>query len=60
MKNSLKTNPGEEKALTSHIIPMGRLGTTDEVSRAVLWLFSDDSSFTTGQVISVDGGMVAR
>lgn len=59
MKNSLATNPGEKEALTSHIIPMGRLGTTDEVSRAVLWLFSEDSSFTTGQVISVDGGMAA-
>ena len=59
MKNSLATNPGEEEALKSHIIPLGRLGTTDEVARAVLWLFSDDSSFTTGQVISVDGGMAA-
>lgn len=60
MKNSLETNPGEEQALTSHIIPLGRLGTTDEVAKAVLWLFSEDSSFTTGQVISVDGGMAAR
>ena len=59
MKNSLATNPGEENALKSHIIPLGRLGTTDEVSRAVLWLFSDDSSFTTGQAVSIDGGMAA-
>lgn len=59
IKNSLATNPGEEKALKSHIIPMGRLGTTDEVAKAALWLFSDDSSFSTGQVISVDGGMAS-
>lgn len=59
MKNSLATNPEEENMLKSHIIPLGRLGTTDEVAKAVLWLFSDDSSFTTGQVISVDGGMAA-
>jgi len=57
MKNSSAANPGEEEALKSHIIPMGRLGTTDEVTKTVLWFFSDDSSFTTGQAISVDGGM---
>jgi NAD(P)-dependent dehydrogenase (short-subunit alcohol dehydrogenase family) len=60
MNNSLATNPEEENALKSHVIPLKRLGTTDEVTRAVLWLFSDDSSFTTGQTISVDGGMAAR
>ena len=59
MKNSLAANPGEEKALTSHIIPLKRLGTTDEVAKAVLWLLSSDSSFTTGQAIAVDGGMAA-
>ena len=58
-KNSFATNPGEEEALKSHIIPMGRIGTTDEVTKTVLWFFSDDSSFTTGQAISVDGGMAA-
>lgn len=59
MKHSLATNPAEEEALKTHIIPMRRIGTTNEVARAVLWLFSDDASFTTGQVISVDGGMAA-
>ena len=58
-KNSFATNPGQEEALKSQIIPMGRIGTTDEVARTVLWFFSDDSSFTTGQAISVDGGMAA-
>jgi NAD(P)-dependent dehydrogenase (short-subunit alcohol dehydrogenase family) len=38
--------------------PMGRLGTSTEVARAVLWLCSSDSSFTTGHVLSVDGGFV--
>jgi len=59
MKNSLATNPEEENTLKSCVIPMKRLGTTAEVAKAVLWLFSDDSSFTTGQVVSVDGGMAA-
>ena len=39
------------------IIPMGRHGTPDEIARTVLYLASDLSTFTTGAVISVDGGM---
>jgi NAD(P)-dependent dehydrogenase (short-subunit alcohol dehydrogenase family) len=39
--------------------PMGRLGTPDEVVGAALYLASSASSFTTGQVIFVDGGRVA-
>ena len=40
--------------------PMGRLGTPDEVASGVLYLASDDSSFVTGSVLSVDGGMTAH
>ena len=36
--------------------PMNRIGEPEEVARAVLWLASDDSSFTTGCDITVDGG----
>ena len=38
--------------------PMGRLGEPKEVAKAVLWLSAADSSFTTGHVLSVDGGFV--
>jgi NAD(P)-dependent dehydrogenase (short-subunit alcohol dehydrogenase family) len=38
--------------------PMGRLGEPSEVAKAVLWLSSSESSFTTGHVLSVDGGFV--
>lgn len=38
----------------------GRFGTTDEIAQAVLWLCSDDSSFTTGHALAVDGGYLAR
>jgi hypothetical protein len=38
---------------------MRRLGTSDEVARAVLWLGSDDSSFITGATIPIDGGQLA-
>jgi len=37
-------------------IPMGRGGTPEEVARAVLWLLSDDASYTTGATIDVSGG----
>jgi NAD(P)-dependent dehydrogenase (short-subunit alcohol dehydrogenase family) len=37
-------------------VPMGRIGETDEVAKAVLYLASDDSSFVTGVELFVDGG----
>ena len=39
--------------------PMNRVGEPDEVVKAVLFLASDDSAFTTGDSISVDGGVIA-
>ena len=43
--------------LVQHI-PMGRVGKPEEVAKAVRFLCSDDASYITGQVISVNGGMV--
>lgn len=37
-------------------VPLRRGGTADEVARAILWLLSDDASFTTGAFIEVAGG----
>ena len=39
-------------------IPLGRLGTPEDVARVVAFLCSDDAAYITGQVINVDGGMV--
>ncbi|MEV0382654.1 SDR family NAD(P)-dependent oxidoreductase [Nonomuraea sp. NPDC050643] len=40
--------------------PMGRLGSTDEVAHAALFLASDEASFITGSELYVDGGYTAR
>jgi len=40
--------------------PMNRVGEPEEVVSAVLFLCSDDSSYTTGDSISVDGGVIAE
>ena len=49
----------DEKTLESYhnAIPLKRLGHIDDISRATLFLASDESSYITGQVISVCGGM---
>ena len=39
-------------------IPLGRFGKPEEVAEVVLFLVSDRSSYLTGQVIKVDGGLV--
>jgi NAD(P)-dependent dehydrogenase (short-subunit alcohol dehydrogenase family) len=37
-------------------LPMGRAGTAEEVAKAILWLLSGDSSYTTGSFVTVSGG----
>jgi NAD(P)-dependent dehydrogenase (short-subunit alcohol dehydrogenase family) len=41
----------------NEMIPLGRHGSPDEIARSVLYLASDQSSFTTGTMLMVDGGM---
>ena len=48
---------GEQlKATLVASVPMGRMGTPDEIAKAAVFLASDDSSFVTGTEVFVDGG----
>jgi NAD(P)-dependent dehydrogenase (short-subunit alcohol dehydrogenase family) len=38
------------------LIPMQRPGTADEIAAAIVWLLSDDASYTTGAIVDVSGG----
>ena len=49
--------PDEQKEALASQIPMGRLGTVDEVAKAVLFLAGDGGSYITGQTLHVNGGM---
>jgi NAD(P)-dependent dehydrogenase (short-subunit alcohol dehydrogenase family) len=52
----LSDQPQEAIDKIAATIPMGRLGRDEEVAKAVLFLASDDSSFTCGAELCVDGG----
>ena len=47
-----------EERMTS--VPMGRLGTSEEIASCILFLASDEASFVTGAELVVDGGFLAQ
>ena len=58
--NNLMASAGgaseERLKMLSSGVPLGRLGTPDEIAKAVVFLASDDSSYVTGTELFVDGG----
>ena len=50
--------PDDVKKAYMDTIPLRRFGTVDDIAKAVAWLAGDESAYVTGQVISVNGGMI--
>lgn len=50
----------EAKAMLRGVMPIGRMGTAEEVAGAILFFASEDSSLCQGAVLSVDGGFTAQ
>ena len=50
---------GDTRDFLASLHPIGRIGTSDEIAAAVLYLASDDAKFTTGTSLVVDGGFIA-
>ena len=50
----------EKRQITAAEHPLGRIGTGEDVAKAVLYFASDDSSWTTGAILPVDGGVSTK
>jgi NAD(P)-dependent dehydrogenase (short-subunit alcohol dehydrogenase family) len=59
LERMLRTRPDLEARLESRV-PMGRLGTSEEVAAAALYLCGSTGSFITGQAMVIDGGIMAE
>ena len=51
-----KNLSGEFKDLFLSHIPLKRMGEPDEIAKATVYFASDDSAYTTGQILTVSGG----
>lgn len=56
MSDAIYADP-EVRRLRSGRVPLGRLGTADDVAEAVLFLGSEKAAYITGQTLAVDGGI---
>jgi NAD(P)-dependent dehydrogenase (short-subunit alcohol dehydrogenase family) len=53
------TGTPEKKAALVTTVPMGRLGLTEELANAIVFIASDEASFVNGHILNVDGGKSA-
>lgn len=51
---------GETRAIRRRQIPLGRIGLADDIGGAAVFLASADAAYITGQMLYIDGGIVAR
>jgi len=58
--STMRSNRQKTGFVGTTSVPMDRVSEPEEMAGAVLWLASDASSFVTGAIVSVDGGVVAQ
>ena len=49
-----------DRAIAAAEHPIGRIGTPEDIAKAILYLVSDDSSWVSGAILSIDGGAVTK
>jgi NAD(P)-dependent dehydrogenase (short-subunit alcohol dehydrogenase family) len=54
------TGTAENKAALVAQVPLGRLGLSEELAKAIVFIASDEASFITGHILNVDGGHTAN
>jgi NAD(P)-dependent dehydrogenase (short-subunit alcohol dehydrogenase family) len=54
------TGTPENKAALMTEVPLGRLGRSEELANAIVFIASDEASFITGDILNVDGGHSAN
>jgi len=59
LRNAVARRGRDADEVAGRLSRFGRFGTTSEIAQAALWLCSDASSFTTGDALAVDGGMLS-
>ncbi len=59
LSERLAALPEEHREPIERSVPMQRIGRTEEVANAVVWLCSDQASFITGETVAIDGGRLA-
>lgn len=60
LRDAMHRRDTSEESVISRPSLVGRLGTLSDIAKAALWLCSNESSFTVGAALSVDGGYLAR
>lgn len=60
LRNAMEQRGRDESEIIGRLSLVGRFGRADEIAKAAMWLCSDDSSFTVGHALAVDGGYLAR
>jgi glucose 1-dehydrogenase len=60
LRAAIDNRGGNPTEVAARLSGLGRFGSVDEIAAAALWLSSDESSFTVGHALAIDGGYLAR